>query len=134
MVGTQRGEEDRIFRGTLHRVLASAGIARVDADGRALSFHSLRHTWASHMVLRGVDLYKLMEMGGWKSHAMVRVYAHLLPDAFDMVRGLMKIPTLPADGATVTPIHGLADGAQGIDGATASPAPTATKPARRRKA
>ena len=43
-------------------------------------FHDLRHTWASRMVAAGVDLYELMEMGGWRSISMVRRYAHFAPD------------------------------------------------------
>ena len=40
-------------------------------------FHLLRHTWASHMVMAGCDLYTLMRLGGWQSPEMVQRYAHL---------------------------------------------------------
>lgn len=52
--------------------LAQAGIE----DFR---WHDLRHTWASWLVQRGVPLYAVQEMGGWKSTSMVRRYAHLSP-------------------------------------------------------
>lgn len=42
-------------------------------------WHDLRHTWASWLVQHGVPLYALQEMGGWKTAAMVRKYAHLGP-------------------------------------------------------
>ena len=42
-------------------------------------WHDLRHTWASWLVQSGTPLYDLQEMGGWKSPAMVRRYAHLAP-------------------------------------------------------
>lgn len=42
-------------------------------------WHDLRHTWASWLVQQGVPLYALQEMGGWKSGAMVRRYAHFAP-------------------------------------------------------
>lgn len=42
-------------------------------------WHDLRHTWASWLVQEGVPLYAVQEMGGWKSGAMVRRYAHLAP-------------------------------------------------------
>lgn len=45
-----------------------------------LRWHDLRHTWASWAVQSGVTLQELMEMGGWKSYAMVLRYAHLAPD------------------------------------------------------
>jgi integrase len=43
-------------------------------------FHDLRHTWASRMVMAGVDLFTLMDLGGWSSVAMVRRYAHFAPE------------------------------------------------------
>ncbi len=43
-------------------------------------WHDLRHTWASWAVQSGVTLQELMELGGWKSFAMVLRYAHLAPD------------------------------------------------------
>jgi integrase len=42
-------------------------------------WHDLRHTWASWLVQNGTPLYDLQEMGGWKTAAMVRRYAHLAP-------------------------------------------------------
>lgn len=45
-----------------------------------LRWHDLRHTWASWAVQGGVTLQELMELGGWKSYAMVLRYAHLAPD------------------------------------------------------
>jgi integrase len=42
-------------------------------------WYDLRHTWASWLIQNGTPLYDLQEMGGWKSAAMVRRYAHLAP-------------------------------------------------------
>ncbi len=55
------------FRRTLKR----AGIER------HVRLHDLRHTWASHMAMRGVPLAVIQELGGWASYQMVRRYAHL---------------------------------------------------------
>ena len=41
--------------------------------------HVLRHTFASRLVMAGVDLQTIMELGGWKSLAMVQRYSHLSP-------------------------------------------------------
>jgi integrase len=43
-------------------------------------FHDCRHTFASRLVMNGVDLYTVQRAGGWKSQAMVQRYAHLSPD------------------------------------------------------
>jgi len=54
-----------------HRALKEAGIV-------GFRWHdATRHTWASWLAQSGIEQYKLQEMGGWKSVAMVRRYAHL---------------------------------------------------------
>lgn len=49
------------------------------ANIKDFRWHDLRHTWASWLVQKGVPLYALQEMGGWKTVGMVRKYAHLSP-------------------------------------------------------
>lgn len=44
------------------------------------NWHTLRHTFASWAVMRGVTLQELMSLGDWSSYEMVLVYAHLAPD------------------------------------------------------
>jgi len=43
-------------------------------------WHDLRHAWASAHAMSGTRLSELQELGGWKSEAMVRRYAHFAPD------------------------------------------------------
>ena len=45
-----------------------------------LRWHDLRHTFASWAVQSGVTLHELMQLGDWKSYAMVLRYGHLAPD------------------------------------------------------
>src|SRR5689334_6095749 len=37
--------------------------------------HTLRHTFASRLVMHGVDLRTVQELGGWQTLAMVERYA-----------------------------------------------------------
>lgn len=72
-VFTYQGKEiKRLTTRAWYKALARANIHN-------FRWHDLRHTWASWLVQEGVPLYALQEMGGWKTAAMVRKYAHLSP-------------------------------------------------------
>ncbi|MFC1891865.1 tyrosine-type recombinase/integrase [Thermodesulfobacteriota bacterium] len=72
---------DRAFRGALDR----AGI-------RDFKFHDLRHTFASHLVMRGASLKEVQELLGHKTMTMTLRYAHLSQEhkkkAVNLLNGL----------------------------------------------
>ena len=54
--------------------------------------HKLRHTFASHLVQAGIDLYRVKNLMGHSSITMTEIYAHLAPqDLKSAVRALPKI-------------------------------------------
>lgn len=67
----------RIFQDVLRRVLSEGGFP----DGY-LTFHGLRHTFASHWMMSGGCIFKLQRILGHKSAAMTQRYSHLAPNAF----------------------------------------------------
>lgn len=84
--GTMYCEAGRVFQEIFHRVLEAAGFPKtVKPNGRTkwyITFHGLRHTFASHWMMGGGDLFKLQKILGHKSPLMTMRYAHLAPDAF----------------------------------------------------
>lgn len=75
----------RQFQETLHTVLDRAGFPRVERNGRSrwyIRFHDLRHSFASHWMMNGGELFKLQQILGHASPQMTMRYAHFAPAAF----------------------------------------------------
>jgi len=62
---------------------------RVAELGEHFSFHSLRHTFASYLVMRGTSLYKVSKLLGHSSLKTTEVYAHLAPETLHEVVNLL---------------------------------------------
>ncbi|MFC1611269.1 tyrosine-type recombinase/integrase [Myxococcota bacterium] len=83
--GKMHQESARIFQENFHRILDSAGFPRQERHGklrRYIVFHDTRHTFASHWMMSGGDIFKLQKILGHKSMQMTQRYAHLAPEAF----------------------------------------------------
>ena len=100
------GRSARVFQEVLHRVLDRAGLAPVIKKGKKrpyVRFHDLRHTFASHYVMRGGDIFRLQRILGHKSISMTQRYAHLAPDVFAGDHARFG-PALTMDAANVVSI------------------------------
>jgi len=63
---------------TFARAVKEIGLNKGIEDRRQkVVFHTLRHTYASWLVERGVDLYTVKELMGHKTLAMTERYSHL---------------------------------------------------------
>ena len=75
------------IRGSFQAALKKAEITN-------FRFHDLRHTFATHLALMGVDLYTIQKLGRWKEMKMIQRYAHLSPqhqsNAIKALDGLFK--------------------------------------------
>jgi integrase len=91
----RQGTAYRSFRTAFERAVRKAGITD-------FTFHDLRHTFASRLVMVGVDLPTVKELLGHKDITMTWRYAHLSSDHKQAtVRKLEKVPvifTTPSQG------------------------------------
>jgi len=80
----------------LRRACKRAGLRRI-------GWHVLRHTFASHLVMRNVPLKAVQELLGHATIEMTMRYTHLSPDARrDAVR-VLDLPSTPDNRLTTAP-------------------------------
>jgi len=78
------------------------GTCRRAGLAKRITTHGLRHTFASHLSMRGVSLKTIQELLGHESIEMTLRYAHLSPD---VRRGAVQLLDGPAEvrGTSVAP-------------------------------
>lgn len=75
--GNKINAVSKSFHGAIERLGFNKGVT--DRRQR-ITFHSLRHTFASWLALQGEPILTIKELLGHKSLAMTTKYAHLMPD------------------------------------------------------
>jgi len=88
----REGKRFKDVKRSYHSALRKAGI-------KDFRFHDLRHTFASQLVMAGVDIITVKELLGHKSLAMTLRYTHFAPahkvNALAVLDGAMKLqPTI----------------------------------------
>jgi integrase len=78
--GNRKGDRIKNISDTFPEAVEALGLNQgVDDPRHRITFHSLRHTYASWQVERGVDLFTVKELLGHQTLAMTSRYAHLAP-------------------------------------------------------
>jgi integrase len=88
-------------------IVERAGLIYGRDDVQGVTYHTLRHTFASHAVMRGVDLYTVAKLLGNTVKMVEDVYADLSPDfkraAVAKLAGAFTLPDLlKSDTTSVT--------------------------------
>lgn len=102
-MAVRRGGAVLVFPSKTRRVRAKSTVttsfkeALVRAGlSRAIRFHDLRHTFASHWVMNGGDIFRLSKVLGHRNVSVTqKTYAHLIPEAWtqDYSRVTFKMPS-----------------------------------------
>lgn len=77
------GPAAHIFEFDPHHVARRLQRLAIAAGVKPIRFHDLRHTFASHMAMAGVPLYKIQRLLGHIDTKQTQRYAHLSPESLE---------------------------------------------------
>lgn len=85
--------------GTPYRSVKDGFVTALKLAGieRHVRFHDLRHTFASHLVMKGVDIRTVAKLMGHKDIKMTMRYAHLAPDHLQTAVDVLSRPREKVD-------------------------------------
>ena len=87
----RNGGKITVLSDTFQRTVDKLGFNDGITDPRQkVVFHTLRHTYASWLVMNGVDLYTTQKLIGHKSNQMTQRYAHLAPGYLEKAVNSLK--------------------------------------------
>lgn len=93
---------DKTLMRHFKRIVEDAELVSGQEDPRGVVFHTLRHTFASWLVMKGVDLFTVSQLLGNSLKMVEKVYGHLAPDyrqrAVDRLAGVVAIPAISTEG------------------------------------
>jgi site-specific recombinase XerD len=83
----EEGGQSFDVRADFRDALKNAGIT-----GKHIRFHDLRHTFASHLVMRGKDLRTVAKLMGHRDIRVTMRYAHLAPEHLQDAVEALELP------------------------------------------
>jgi site-specific recombinase XerD len=98
----RHAQADKFFPKAVEQAQMALKAAGKDASGLdGYTWHCNRHTFTSRLVMAGVDLRSVQDLGGWRSLAMVQRYAHLAPEHLhEAVERLVRVESAKSDGTS----------------------------------
>ena len=88
---SREGGKIKDISNAFQRAVERLGLNESITDSRQkVVFHTLRHTYASWLVMAGVDLYTTQKLMGHKNSQMTQRYAHLAPEHLGKAVNLLE--------------------------------------------
>jgi integrase len=111
VLSAQPKETDYVFtfkgKPVFHVTTAAWKKACARSGLNGVTFHTLRHTWASWHIMAGTPPDVVMRLGGWADAKMVQRYTHLAPGYLAGYAGNVPAPvpvSVPSDSRLVDTI------------------------------